>query len=183
MSSDGFSDMDPLDLDDVAFQQLDAIEAAHSHPPPPREPSSDLDEFDSFGDIDASELEKLDTFIVDSYQGTAKPVAGPSRTGSRNALQTTLFGEVLPLSPSKAPRTQVQRESHAPRNHFGQQAPRTKKWDQTAFAKSGKRKKGRNNNDHEEDEEENLEFEQFPAPFVSIGCVTIFADDSTHRQH
>ncbi|KAJ6519582.1 hypothetical protein C8R45DRAFT_951979 [Mycena sanguinolenta] len=166
MSSDGFSDMDPLDLDDAAFQQLDAIEAAHTHPPP-REPSSDLDEFDSFGDIDASELEKLDTFIVDSYQGTAKPVAGPSRTGSRNALQTTLFGEVLPPSPTKAPRAQVQRENHVPRNPFGQQAPRTKKWDQTAFAKSGKRKKGRNNNNDEE--EENLEFEQFPAPFVSIG--------------
>ncbi|KAF8213318.1 hypothetical protein K438DRAFT_1902438 [Mycena galopus ATCC 62051] len=152
------------DFDDAAFQQLDAIEAAAFRPSPrPREPSSDVDEFDSFGDIDPSEFAKLDTFIVDSYQGKAQPVAGPSRpsrTGSRSTLQqTTLYGDVLPPSPTKRP-------NPAPRNPFGQQAPQTKKWDQTAFAKSGKRKKGENNDDREE---ENVEFEQFPAPFVPIG--------------
>ncbi|KAJ7275284.1 hypothetical protein B0H12DRAFT_1086574 [Mycena haematopus] len=166
MDSDGyFSDIEPLEFDEAACQQLDAIEAAHNHQSPPREPSSDLDDFDSFGDIDPSEFEKLDTFITDSYQGTAQPVAGPSRTGSRNTLQTTLFGEVLPPSPSKAPRSNAQKENPVPRNPFGQQAPQTKKWDQTAFAKSGKRKKG-SKNDHEE---EDVEFEQFPAPFVSLG--------------
>lgn len=161
MSSDGYFEDD--DFDDAAFEQLDAIEAAHSRPPIPQEPSFDEDVFDSFGDIDPDEFEKLDTFIVDSYQGKAQPVAGPSRTG-RGTRQTTLDGQILPLSPTKAPRTQVQRTNSAPRplNH------KTKKWDQTAFAKSGNRKRGgRNARDEEDEEGEPVEFEQFPAPFVS----------------
>ncbi|KAJ7139882.1 hypothetical protein C8R44DRAFT_765650 [Mycena epipterygia] len=163
MSFDGYFDED--DLDDAVLQQLDAIEAAHKRPPPPREPS--FDEF-SFGDIDERDLQMLDTFIEDSYQGKAQPVAGPSRTSS-GSRQTTLFGEVLPLSPPK--RTQIQRTKSTPRNPFGQQAPKTKKWDQTAFSKSGLKRgkskgkgKGAYNND-EEEEEEPVEFEQFPAPF------------------
>ncbi|KAF7339856.1 ATP-dependent DNA helicase mph1 [Mycena venus] len=167
MSSDGYFDDD--NFDDAAFEQLDAIEAAHNRP---RAPSPELDEFDSFGNIDASELERIDTFIEDSYQGKAQPVAGPSRTSSRGTtLQTTLYGGVLPPSPPKVPRAQVQRTNSVPRNPFGQQAPKTKKWDHTAFAKSGSRKKDKRKDDHEEGEEESVQFEQFPAPFVSIGCV------------
>ncbi|KAJ7655062.1 hypothetical protein DFH06DRAFT_1201495 [Mycena polygramma] len=173
MSSDGYFEDD--DLDAAALQQLDAIEAAHTQPVPAREPSFDGDDF-TFGDIDPSELERLDTFIEDSYQGKAQPVAGLSRTGSRGTLQTTLFGDILPPSPHKAPRVQNQGPKPTPRNPFGQQAPRTKKWDQTAFAKSGMKRtkstgkgKAKNYNDDEEEDEEAVEFEQFPAPFVSLG--------------
>ncbi|KAJ6604410.1 hypothetical protein DFH09DRAFT_1122594 [Mycena vulgaris] len=173
MSSDGYFDDDALDA--AALKQLDAIEAAHSRPPPTREASFDVDDF-TFGDIDEGELERLDTFIQDTYQGRAQPVAGPSRTSSHGTLQTTLFGEILPASAPKAPRTQLQRTKSMPRNPFGQQAPKTKKWDQTAFAKSGMKRakakgKGRTayNNDDEEEEEEAIEFEQFPAPFISLG--------------
>ncbi|KAJ7492863.1 hypothetical protein FB451DRAFT_1219867 [Mycena latifolia] len=169
MSSDGYFDED--DLDDAALEQLDAIEAVHSRPPPPREASLDVDDF-TFGDIDERELERLDTFIEDTYQGRAQPVAGPSRTASHGTLQTTLFGEVLPPEAPKAPRAQMQRTKSAPRNPFGQQAPKTKKWDHTAFAKSGLKRgkskgKGKAAYNDEEEEEEPVEFEQFPAPFVS----------------
>ncbi|KAJ6574861.1 hypothetical protein B0H19DRAFT_1126072 [Mycena capillaripes] len=171
MSSDGYFDDD--DFDDAVLTQLDLIEAAHSRPPLPAEPSFDGDDL-TFGDIDERELERLDTFIEDSYQGKAQPVAGPSRTASRGTLQTTLFGGVLPPSPPRVPRTQNQTTRSAPRNPFGQQAPKTKKWDQTAFAKSGNRKYGERNakgkgkaTHNDEEEEEPVEFEQFPAPFVS----------------
>ncbi|KAK7064429.1 ATP-dependent DNA helicase mph1 [Favolaschia claudopus] len=158
MSSDGYFDDD--NFDDAALEQLDAIEAAHNRPSS-RDLSFEADDFDSFGDIDPRELERIDTFIQDSYQGKAQPVAGPSRT-----LQTTLFGEVLPPAPPKAPTHHAPRTNPAPRNPFGQQAPKTKKWDQTAFAKSGNRKytKGKGKADDGK-EEENVEFEQFPAPF------------------
>ncbi|KAJ7042488.1 hypothetical protein C8F04DRAFT_1076096 [Mycena alexandri] len=174
MSSDGyFEDDDGFEIDDAALQQLDAIEAAHTRAPPPaREPSLEVDDF-TFGEIDEREFERLDNFIEDSYQGTAQPVAGPSKTSSRGTLQTTLFGQVLPPSPPKVPRPQNQGPRPPPRNPFGQQAPKTKKWDHTAFAKSGAKRskskgKGRANDD-EEEEEETVEFEQFPAPFVSLG--------------
>ncbi|KAJ7107659.1 hypothetical protein C8R43DRAFT_1163829, partial [Mycena crocata] len=169
MSSDGYFDDD--DFDDAAFEQMDAIEAAHVVPQPLSDHSFDGDDF-TLGDIDEGELERLDTFIQDSYQGKAQPVAGPSRTS--NTLQTTLFGEVLPPSAPKVPRgTQINRTKSAPvpRNPFGQQAPKTKKWDHTAFAKSGaKRDKSRGKGkarDDDEEEQEPVEFEQFPAPFVS----------------
>ncbi|KAJ7102172.1 hypothetical protein B0H15DRAFT_768181 [Mycena belliarum] len=169
MSSDGYFDED--DLDDAAFQQLDAIEANHSRPAPTRESSLDVDDF-TLGDIDESEFAKLDTFIEDTYLGKAQPVAGPSRTSSRGTLQTTLFGQVLPPSPTKA---QFQTTKSAPRNPFGHQAAKTKTWDHTAFSKSGAKRgktKGKGRaayDDEEEEEEETVEFEQFPAPFVSLG--------------
>jgi len=48
---------------------------------------------------------------------------------------------------------------------------KTKKWDHTAFAKTGRRRKAgkgkeKENIDEEGDEEEVVEFQQFPAPFV-----------------
>ncbi|KAJ7783523.1 hypothetical protein DFH07DRAFT_726924 [Mycena maculata] len=166
MSSDGYFEDD--DFDDAVLQQLDKIEA--SQRPPTREPSFEVDDF-TFGDIDESELARLDTFIEDTYQGKAPPVAGPSRTTSRTTLQTTLYGEVLPPPPPKVPRTQIQRTKSTPRNPFGQQAPKTKKWDHTEFAKSGwkgvkSRGKGKTVNDEDEEEQEAVEFEQFPAPFM-----------------
>lgn len=194
MSSDGFFGDD--DFDAAALEQLDAIEAAHFSPKrqtaptdarhPPTSPivaakpnlGNDSSFYDLSFEIDDAEFAQLDTFIADSYEGKAKPVAGPSkpaRTTSSNKLQTTLFGDILPAAaPSGAskPRPQIERTKSTPRSAFGQQAKKTKQWDQTQFAKTGIRKakhgkgKGRTFDDDEEEEEE-MEFEQFPAPFVS----------------
>ncbi|KAF8971564.1 hypothetical protein BDZ97DRAFT_1651060 [Flammula alnicola] len=200
MSSDGYFDADD-DFDASALEQLDAIEAAHSSlgqetatavrypatspivPIKPTAPTPSKDaSYDDFSfDVDESALAQLDTFIADSYQGKAKPVAEPSRisrTSSSNKLQTTLFGEVLqPVAStsSSKPKSQLERTKSAPRNPFGQQARKTKQWDQTAFAKTGIRKpksskgKGKEKGDEGDDDdgEEHIEFEQFPAPFVS----------------
>ena len=176
MSSDGYFDDD--DLDSAAFKQLDAVEAAllspgvqtahRSHPPVPKERSL----YDLTFDIDEAELQKIDELIEDTYQGKARPVARPSK-GTSGIHQTTLFGDIIPSQSSAKSRSQIQRTKSTPRNPFGQQAPKTKKWDQTAFAKTGIKRgkskgKGRANfDDEEEEEEESVEFEQFPAPFVS----------------
>jgi ATP-dependent DNA helicase MPH1 len=188
-SSDyGFDD----ELDSAILNELDIIEAAHRSPlrnppkPPPGPPVAKapqpLDEEDSFFDlsleIDDAELQRLDTFIDAVYKGNAQPVAGPSnhvRPPSKNTVQRTLFGDVAQpnasssrQSPTK--RTSLQRTKSSPRKPFGQQAPQTKQWDHTVFAKSGWKKpknvkgKGRDDGD---DDDENVEFEQFPAPFVS----------------
>lgn len=185
MSSDGYFD----DLDDAVFEELDAIEAAHlpqkqAAPQPPasisnnestRQPlTKDNSFYDLTFDIDESELEKLDEFIADAY---TQPVAGPSKptkTASKDKLQTTLFGEILqPEKSTNKPRSQIQRTRSTPRNPFGQQARKTKQWDQTQFAKSGLKSgkskgKGKAKAHHGDDSEESdVEFEQFPAPFVS----------------
>ncbi|KAG1825591.1 uncharacterized protein BJ212DRAFT_1443684 [Suillus subaureus] len=186
-SSDyGFDD----ELDSAVLNELDIIEAAHRSPlrnppkPPPPAPKAPepLDEGDSFFDlsleIDDTELQRLDTFIDAVYKGNAHPVAGPSNharpPSSKNTVQRTLFGDVAqPTSSSRqspTKRSSLQRTKSSPRKPFGQQAPQTKQWDHTVFAKSGWKKpkavkgKGRDDGD---DDEENVEFEQFPAPFVS----------------
>lgn len=180
MSSDGYFEDDSFDA--AAFEQLDAIEAAHNSPTKPPEahdspePLATQNSF-YFDDIDDNELARLDDFIEDAYQGKAQPIPGPSRTSSRGTLQTTLFGDVLrPETSAGSSRTQsgsqIQR-TKSTRNVFGHQAPKTKQWDQTAFAKSGLKRakskgKGKGRVSHEgEGEEEEFEFEQFPAPFVS----------------
>lgn len=188
-SSDyGFDD----ELDSHILNQLDSIEAAHRAPPrypvkpPPsvkKAPTEPLDEEDSFFDlsldIDEEELQRLDTFIDAAYKGHAPPVAGPSnlaKSSSKNTVQTTLFGNIAQptassskQSPSK--RAPLSRTKSSPRNPFGQQAPQTRHWDHTAFAKSGWKKsksaKGKGRNDSDGGDEEHVEFEQFPAPFVS----------------
>ncbi|KAG1889374.1 hypothetical protein F4604DRAFT_1712018 [Suillus subluteus] len=189
-SSDyGFDD----ELDSAVLNELDIIEAAHrpplrnppKPPPPALKAPKPLDEEDSFFDlsleIDDTELQRLDTFIDAVYKGNAQPVAGPSNharpPSSKNTVQRTLFGDVAQpttsssrQSPSK--RSSLQRTKSSPRKPFGQQAPQTRQWDHTVFAKSGWKKpktvkgKGRDDGD---DDEENVEFEQFPAPFVSVG--------------
>lgn len=197
MSSDGYFDGDD-DFDLSALQQLDAIEAAHfsprkavlpqlvSTPPIPptkvsRKPSSDSSFYDMTFDVDETELAKLDNIINDTYAGKAQPVAGPSkilRTSSKNTVQTTLFGDVLPPTTSsnsnKAPRSQPEKTKSDQRSLFGQQAPKTKKWDQTAYAKSGTRKGKGKGKAGDDSGEETVEFEQFPAPFVSSKLVSSF---------
>jgi ATP-dependent DNA helicase MPH1 len=180
MSSDGYFDDD---LDPAAFEQLDAIEAAllsprlqaaHRSPPPLTKERSF---YDLTFDIDETELQRLDEFIEDTYQGKAQPVAGPSKSTSMGTRQTTLFGHIIPSQSSSAkPRSQIKRTKSTPRNPFGQQAPKTKQWDQTAFARTGPKRgnaKGKGKTNFDEEEEESVEFEQFPAPFVSSAYILL----------
>ncbi|KNZ71452.1 ATP-dependent DNA helicase MPH1 [Termitomyces sp. J132] len=176
MSSDGYFEGD--DLDDAAFDELDVIEAAalKSPPRPSSVPTSgSTAENDSFYDLtlelDENDLRKLDDFENDAYNG--KAIAGPSlsRTGL-TTHQTTLFGGVLSPSSTAPRRSQMQRTKSVLCNSFEKQAQKIKVWDQTAFAKSGLksgklRGKGKASCDFDEQEEEAVEFEQFPAPFVS----------------
>lgn len=183
MSSDGYFDDD---FDDAAFAQLDEIEAAYSQatqqatsskpaastsksrilPTTSRpKPLSSAPKEDSFYDLtldlDDEDFSKLQA-IEESYTGKTRPV-GPTR-------QTTLFGDVLPNgTQGKKPtsRQGLQRTTSTSRNPFGSRPKKTKIWDQTAFAKSGQKKKGKGRMyDDGEEEEENVVFEQFPAPFV-----------------
>jgi ATP-dependent DNA helicase MPH1 len=184
MSSDGYFDGND-DFDEEALGQLDAIAAAHFSPPKKLHPipfpasTPPLSAQDSFYDlsldVDENELAQLDNFIQDAYQGRAQPVAvaGPSqfsRSTSSNKLQTTLFGDVIqPVASSTSNKgSTMERTKSVPRNPFGQRVPKTKKWDQTAFAKSGPSKgkgKGKARQaDDDEDGEDPMEFEQFPNP-------------------
>lgn len=194
MSSDGYFEDD---IDTSLLNELDALEAAdfssskNSLEPfskaPPLAKQDTSEYFDDTFEVDDSELLRLDNFIEDAYQGKAAPVAGPSnvaRMNSKGMLQTTLYGEVLtqpaPSNKSKgtSSRSGQMQRSTSKRNAFGQQAPKTKMWDRTAFAKSGWKKsandskgkgKGRAQEHEEGEGDEEMEFEQFPAPFVSVG--------------
>jgi ATP-dependent DNA helicase MPH1 len=191
MSSDGYFDGED-DFDESALAQIDAIEAAQLSPTRhtadssnrPRLPSKD----DSISfNVNESESRKLGGIINELYTGNTGAVAGPSRTFARtsstNMVQTTLFGGVQPSNNANKPRHDMQRTASTQRNIFGRQARKTKKWDQTAFAKSGTRPpkskdKGKGRADDEDVEDEPVEFEQFPAPFVSRTSVTIVCEGS-----
>lgn len=130
----------------------------------------DFDDSSEF-DLDASELSRIDKFIEDSAHGKAKPILPPSRT-----IQTTLDGRLLsqqPVASSSKPRSQLQRTASTATLQTGHAIPKTKAWDHTAYAKTGLKHKGKGKQraaDGEEEEwgdEEEVEFEQFPAPFVS----------------
>jgi ATP-dependent DNA helicase MPH1 len=178
MSSDGYFDGED-DFDADALAQIEAIEAGHFSLK--EDSSNDANTWPSTKDFNVNEsgLRKPGAFIKESYEGNPAPTAGPSRTFARtsssNMVQTTLFGGVAgqqPVSNANKARPEMQRTT-TQRNVFGQQARKTKKWDQTAFAKSGVRPpkskdkgKGRAE-DEDELGDEPLEFEQFPAPFVS----------------
>jgi len=173
MSSDGYFDDD---FDDAMLQELDAIEAAESQPkastskqlaPPPLSKNITLTD-DSFNDsfnFDETDLQILDQ-IEQDYQTQANRPSNLARTSSKGMVQTTLSGGILTSGPSKP--NSAARLSRQP---SGQQSRKTKKWDHTAFAKSGMKstKKGKEKAKYygdEEEEEEAIEFEQFPAPFI-----------------
>ena len=184
MSSDGYFDGED-DIDSEALAEIDAIEAAHALPSkqtiqpltstdPKRRPPLPAKD-DSFN-VDESDLNKLDEFTKGAHPNSAAPVVGQrkfTRTPSSNMVQTTLFGAVVGQQSSSTNKPQIQRTTSTQRNPFGQQARKTKKWDQTAFAKTGSKQvktkdKGKQRADDDEQlEEEPVEFEQFPAPFVS----------------
>jgi len=203
MSSDGYFDGED-DFDADALAQIDAIEAVHFSPKKHTDdptssnrsrPSRTEDSFDDISfNVDESQLRKLDEFIKESYEGNPAPVAGPSRTfartSSNNMVQTTLFGGVAGHKPvsnannANKARPDTQRATTTQRNIFGQQARKTKKWDQTAFAKSGVRPPKSNDkgkgpaDDGDELEDEPIEFEQFPAPFVSRMSLNFVREDT-----
>lgn len=96
---------------------------------------------------------------------------------SSSLKQTTLWGHKPPEPSMNRPKQTVkpllrQKSLGAP---FGKPTKKTKQWDRTAFAKSGWRKPANAQGKEkvgeqvggEQDEEEEIEFEQFPAPFVS----------------
>lgn len=175
--SEGYFDDDPINFDAEALGQLDAIEAAALAVD--NVPQSDYD--DSFGDLslalDPAEAARLDAYIAEVIDVDAQPSASSStlsRSTSRATLQTTLFGDVLqPQASSSRPKptNSIQRTKSNPKTPFGRPAPKTKKWDHTAFAKTGLRKplpksKNKDGQDAHDSDEEGEDFEQFPAPFI-----------------
>lgn len=164
MSSDGFFDDE---LDSAFLNELDAIEAAHLQPTKPTPAVNDSDDFDFSMDFNDVELQQLDNFIEDSLQGKAAPVPGPSRM-----RQTTLWGQAPPEPSASKPKPASRSFTRTTSTPFGKPARKTKEWDRTAFAKSGWKKpkekpKAPDDEEGNEDENEEVEFEQFPAPFVS----------------
>jgi ATP-dependent DNA helicase MPH1 len=167
---------------------IDTLQVASTSKPLVRKPSSDLeptpltvpdsdDLFDLTFDVGVQDLQRLDAAIEKDYRRKADaPSKSPSSGAgaftarSLSGRQVTLFGDVISprTSPSKKPpssrRSVQQRKSPTrPVNRP------TKKWDHTAFAKTGRRQragKGKGKENLDEEEEEVVEFEQFPAPFV-----------------
>ncbi|KAI4528478.1 P-loop containing nucleoside triphosphate hydrolase protein [Schizophyllum commune Loenen D] len=174
------------DIDDAALAEIDRIEAEATQkskaPPPPKPSVPDPDDsyFDDDLDIPTEELARLDQFVEDAYAGKAKPTSKPV-TASR---QTTLFGDVLsdgasrPKPLSRASSSNIQRSGSFSRRGSGRGPVKTKQWDHTQFAKTGLKHgkskgkgKARDEDEEEDEEEETIEFEQFPAPWVSeIEC-------------
>ena len=177
---------DDEELNTAVLNELAAIDppkVASTSKPTVRKPSPDLeatplfvpdsdDLYDLTFDLGAQDLQTLDAAIEKDYRRKADSTSKSPSSGAltTRGRQTTLFGDVISprTSPSKKPpssrRSAQQRKSPTrPVNR------KTKKWDHTAFAKTGRRRagkgKGKENLDEERDEEE-VEFEQFPAPFV-----------------
>ncbi|EMD36709.1 hypothetical protein CERSUDRAFT_123790 [Gelatoporia subvermispora B] len=203
-SDDYFND----ELDSTFLNQVDAIEAAHTQPhkqpaseqtrapPPAGRPAtsrevielSDTDNFDSFDiDLDDAELQRIDeicrTQTGQATSSSLRPIAGPSNTvqrrPSKNAVQTTLFGDPVhdvAVKPRSNGATSLQRTASSSRIQPAGRSRKTKQWDHTQFAKTGWKRgkskgkeKGKASFEGEDEDEEGMEFEQFPAPFVSVG--------------
>lgn len=197
-----------VDAIEAAHTQAAAPPASRPAPPrspqkPPRPPSPartviDVDDsydydFDTLNDIDLQAFDKACNEASSSNKTTqpapARSKPALNRTTSAATVQMTLFGGVAQAStaltshgPSSS-RSTMQRNNSNVNNLFTGRPNKTKKWDHTAFAKSGWKKpkttkgkeKARSFDDGPEDEweeEEEVEFEQFPAPFISLGCVS-----------
>ncbi|GJE91515.1 DEAD/DEAH box helicase domain-containing protein [Phanerochaete sordida] len=185
-----------VDAVEAAYKATQAkAPAAPSRPPqkapPPEREVIEIDDSYDYGsfDIDDKDLEIIDKICEEAYKKKpAAPVAGPSRvtsglqrTTSAATVQTTLFGGVVQNKPQPPSRQPVQRADSNSNNLFKGDPKKTKQWDHTAFAKTGwkkpkpakgKEKAGSFADGEEEDdwgEEEEVEFEQFPAPFISLG--------------
>lgn len=179
---------DDEELNTAVLNELAAIEAgqvASTSKPTVRKPSPDLrptpltvadsdDLFDLTFDLDVQELEILDAAIENDYRrkpdSTSKsPSSGALTTRPPTGRQLTLFGDIVSPRTSPSKKSQTPREGAQQRKSPMRSVNRKKKWDHTAFAKTGRRRragqgKGKENQDKEDEEE--VEFEQFPAPFV-----------------
>ncbi|KAI9512645.1 hypothetical protein F5148DRAFT_1145967 [Russula earlei] len=176
---------DDEELNAAVLTQLVAIDAsqiASTSKPVLRKPSSnhapsfltvaDSDDlFDITFDVGVEDLQRVDAAIESEYRRkAASPPNSPSvafPTRPFSGRQTTLLGGVVSPKPSRRG-TQQRKSPTRPIKR------KTKTWDHTAFAKTGKRRKagkgkGKENMDEEGDEGEDVEFEQFPAPFVQVG--------------
>lgn len=177
--------------------QANAVRALPKPRPPP--PVINVDDSDEFGElddifIDEDAIKAIDQACDDmlTRDGRRPPIASGSkstfsRTSSKATIQTTLTGGVVQQkSPSKkAPasssRSPLQRRTSSAGNNLLRGKPKkTKQWDHTAFAKTGWKKpktvkgkeKASNPDEYDEEfEEEEIEFEQFPAPFIPLGYV------------
>jgi ATP-dependent DNA helicase MPH1 len=182
INSDDFDDLS-FEINDADLQKLDSIvlDAYASKPVSEKQPQS----------------RAVPRTVFRNGLGNAQPLplqqpqAGPSkarsfsRVSSTGGRQTTLFGDVIPedSSPSRKSSNNTSSSSRVPLHREKSASTqrelfkKTKKWDHTAFAKSGKRKKLANgkgkapaqDGENDEGEEEEMEFEQFPAPFISPG--------------
>jgi ATP-dependent DNA helicase MPH1 len=173
MSSDGYFESD---IDDSALEQINAIEAAalKSPPTPPvpkakttRQalPQKEASFYDLTFDFDEDALQQINNIEEGAYQGKR---LGPSKA----IYQTTLFGDILPTQPAKPP-SLVARTKSSSRDIFAIQPQKKKEWDHTSFTQSGSKQskgKSKKRSPDEEEGEETVEFEQFPAPFVSGEC-------------
>ncbi|KAI6045135.1 hypothetical protein EDC04DRAFT_2638648 [Pisolithus marmoratus] len=173
MNSDDYYFDDELDsgiLNQLDVSKLRTVQTRKPPPKPNPPPTVGLEADDSYVDLtldlDETELKRLDSLVNDAYRGKPATGAGPTNTSrsntQRSSLQTTLFGDILQPTPSTSRATDA-RASTKPnsRNPFGEPAPKTKTWDHTAFAKSVA-------DFHDSQEEQEVEFEQFPAPFISV---------------
>jgi ATP-dependent DNA helicase MPH1 len=176
MSDDDFFD-DDMELDEDALKQLDDIEKKAFSPPKKVSPADEVIDlsFDDFTfDVDEEELQKLDKIIENKiqYQMRSHNGAGPSRSGG---IQTTLDGGVYaPSTSTLKPRAPIQRNRSSSNQVFGKKPQKVKQWDHTEFAKSGLKRRQKQKDKEkaahagdDEFDEMDIEFEQFPAPFIS----------------
>ncbi|KAH9057001.1 hypothetical protein EDB87DRAFT_1833399 [Lactarius vividus] len=176
------------ELNSAVLNELAVIEATQiastsrpvvRSPPKTVPPLTTLDSDDLFDftfDVGVQDLQELDAAIENDYRRKAAPASkSPSSNTFGRSLsgrQTTLFGGIVP------PRSHSPKKPSSSRRGAQQKSPnhstdrRVKKWDHTAFAKTGtKRKTGKRNArelDEEGEEDDAVEFEQFPAPFVPV---------------
>jgi ATP-dependent DNA helicase MPH1 len=179
---------DDEELNFAVLNELAAIDppqVASTSKPTVRKPSPALrptpltvgdsdDLYDLTFDVGVQDLQRLDAAIEKDYRKKADPTSKSPSSGALTTRplpgrQTTLFGDVISprTSPSKKPPSSRQQRK-SPTRPVNR---KTKKWDHTTFAKTGRRRragkgKGKENLDEEGDEGEDVEFEQFPAPFV-----------------
>lgn len=155
----------------------------HANPQPvPIDVDADESYDQFFDDIDPLELDRIEKDGEKSYISASSVERSNRASGSGVTRQLTLFGSPLPQAPSRVPRATQQKSQtnlpSSPRKTFGKKSRKVKKWNHTAFAKSGgKSNKGKANSkakaiDCDEEADGAMcsteEFEQFPAPSMFL---------------
>lgn len=198
MSSDDYFDGD---MDSAFLQQVDELEAAHTQKqqapsrtlsaPGPSHQVIELDDSDEFDVFDIGEADiKAFDLTCSNVPSSSRPISNNtrlSRHSSMGTVQTTLFGGIVaqkPVSNTSNKLSSSTLSTRPPNSDRDRQRPKkTKQWDHTAFAKTGWKNpkpkgKGKQKGFENEEQEENedwdspTEFEQFPAPQVSVAYVS-----------